>query len=95
MEHTTLPVKGMHCASCASTIQRKLEKLDGVESCTVNYGTEKASIEFDPQKVTIPEMNEEIDKLGYSLVNDEMKMDHSVHAGHDMMAPISADTSVK
>ncbi len=69
------PVMGMHCASCASVIKRKLEKLDGVESCTVNYGNEKAQVAYDPQKVTVSQMNHEIDKLGYSLMEGEM--DHS------------------
>ncbi len=100
--HKTIPVQGMHCASCASVIKRKLEKLDGVESCEVNYGTEKAKVSFDPNKVTVPQMNQEIDKLGYSLMEGEMNMsmpmegmDHSMHAGHDMMTPISSDKAVK
>ncbi len=98
MENKSFPVKGMHCASCASTIKRKLEKLDGVESCTVNYGTEKAQVSFDPHKVTIPQMNAEIDKLGYSLMDTKMPMegmDHAMHAGHDMMTPTSSDAAVK
>lgn len=102
MKTNTYPVKGMHCASCASVIKRKLEKLEGVESCIVNYGTEKAKVSYDPQKVTVPQMNQEIDKLGYSLMDTEMDMsmpmegmDHSMHAGHDMMTPISSDASIK
>ena len=87
------PVMGMHCASCASVIKRKLEKLDGVESCTVNYGNEKAQVAYDPQKVTVSQMNQEIDKLGYSLMEGEM--DHSMPAGHDMMTPVSSDSSIK
>lgn len=87
------PVIGMHCASCASVIKRKLEKLNGVESCTVNYGSEKAQVAYDPQKVTVSQMNQEIDKLGYSLMEGEM--DHSMHAGHDMMTPVSSDVSIK
>ena len=46
-EHLELPITGMTCASCANRIERKLNKLDGV-SATVNYATEKASVEFDP-----------------------------------------------
>jgi P-type Cu+ transporter len=105
----SLNVEGMHCASCASTIKRKLEKMDGVESCIVNYGTEKAKVEFDPSKVSIHEMNQEITKLGYTLsaseVNepptmdhskmDHSQMQHSLHEGHDMMTPISSDKAIK
>jgi len=93
----TLPVVGMHCASCAAIIKRKLEKLDGVESCSINYGTEKAQVSFDPHKITVPQMNEEIGKLGYSLVDSEVAppMDHSLHKGHDMATPVSSDKAVK
>ncbi|MEO8581428.1 MAG: heavy metal translocating P-type ATPase [Patescibacteria group bacterium] len=100
-------VSGMHCASCASTIKRRLEKIDGVEECTINYGTEKAKVVFDPQKVGLPQMNAEIDKLGYELMGDQStmqhadhdemapNMDHSLHEGHDMMTPLTSDQSVK
>ncbi|MBP9820059.1 heavy-metal-associated domain-containing protein, partial [Candidatus Woesebacteria bacterium] len=67
----SLNIEGMHCASCANTIKRKLEKLDGVQSCVVNYGTEKAKIEFDPTKTSISQMNQEVGKLGYSLTADK------------------------
>ena len=41
-----LPITGMTCASCANRIERKLNKLDGV-TATVNYATEKATVEYD------------------------------------------------
>lgn len=96
----SMPVTGMHCASCASIIKKKLESLDGVESCDVNIGTEKAKVSFDPQKTSVHEMNETIGKLGYSLVardhtHDHTRMDHSWHEGHDMMTPITSDKAVK
>ncbi|HAZ73634.1 MAG TPA: heavy metal translocating P-type ATPase [Candidatus Pacebacteria bacterium] len=62
----------MHCASCASIIQKKLGKLDGVEKLAVNYGTQKAKVTFDPHRTSIGAMNKEIDKLGYSLISHEM-----------------------
>lgn len=95
----TFPVVGMHCASCASTIKRKLEKLDGVESCVVSYGTEKAKVTFDPDKVSIAQMNKEVGKLGYLLSepmdHSHMSMNHSLHEGHDMMTPLTSDKAVK
>ncbi|AKM81741.1 MAG: Heavy metal translocating P-type ATPase [Candidatus Pacebacteria bacterium GW2011_GWF2_38_9] len=67
-----LEITGMHCASCASIIQKKLGKLDGVEKLAVNYGTQKAKVTFDPHRTSIGAMNKEIDKLGYSLISHEM-----------------------
>lgn len=98
MKTQSMNVLGMHCASCASVIKRSLQKLEGVESCEVNYGAEKAKVSYDPEKITVEKMNKEIDKLGYTLaapaaqVNDT---DHSMHEGHDMMSPITSDQSVK
>ena len=45
-EHLELPITGMTCASCANRIERGLNKLDGV-SASVNYATERASVDFD------------------------------------------------
>ncbi len=46
-EHVELPIEGMTCASCANRIERRLNKLDGV-TATVNYATERATVDFDP-----------------------------------------------
>ncbi len=67
MKTQTFKVIGMHCASCASIIKRKLEKLDGVTSCAVNMATEKADVIFDNTKVSLPIMNNQVSPLGYSL----------------------------
>ena len=45
-----LPITGMTCASCANRIERRLNKLDGV-TASVNYATEKATVDFDPAAV--------------------------------------------
>lgn len=77
-------VKGMHCASCSSIISKKLKKLPGIESCDVNFATEKATISYDPQKTNLDQMNNEIKKLGYTLesTNNHIdSMDHTEHTG--------------
>src|SRR5664279_2188117 len=82
----SLNVIGMHCASCASIIKRKLEKLPGVANCEVNFGTEKAKVMFDPQKVSVPQMNQEINKLGYALEASsqmpDMSNEQHAHMNH-------------
>ncbi len=50
--HVELPITGMTCASCANRIERKLNKLDGVNA-TVNYATEKATVEYDATSVEL------------------------------------------
>ncbi len=70
-------VTGMHCASCASIIKRKLGKLPGVESADVNLATETAELRMS-KDVPITKLNAEISPLGY-----ELKSNKSVPA-HDM-----------
>jgi Cu+-exporting ATPase len=92
MKTETFAIQGMHCASCASVIKRSLEKLDGVSVCEVNYGSEKAQVSFDPDHVTVPQMNEQVQKFGYALMSAHEP--HSGHAGHDM-SPVSSDMEAK
>lgn len=85
----TLPVNGMHCASCAITIKKTLQKVPGVINCEVNYGNEKALLEIEENNVSIEELNKKIQPLGYSLntneyskvQNEHSDMDHSAHLG--------------
>jgi Cu+-exporting ATPase len=51
LEHLDLELTGMTCAACANRIEKKLNRLDGV-TATVNYATEKANVEFDPEVAT-------------------------------------------
>ncbi len=71
MSTQILKVKGMHCASCATIITKKLSALPHVHSVSTNYGNEKVKIEFDDNHVSVDSMNHEINKLGYSLVSSE------------------------
>lgn len=86
MQTQTLKVKGMHCASCASIIEKTLNQVSGVESAEVNYGTEKTKISYDPSKTNPHEMSTHIEALGYSLeaknTAEEMGMSEDEHASH-------------
>src|SRR3989338_3767752 len=68
MQTKTYRVKGMHCASCASIIERTVKKIDGVEEISVNNGTENAKISFDKNKTSPEDFNRKLEPLGYSLV---------------------------
>ncbi len=63
-EHVELPITGMTCASCANRIERKLNKLDGV-TATVNYATEKATVDFDPGVVAPEQLLAAVESAGY------------------------------
>lgn len=73
----------MHCASCATIIDKQLKKLEGVKGVQVNFATEKATIDFDPLTVNVSRMNEEIEKLGYTIVEDAVVPDSVDNHGAD------------
>jgi Cu+-exporting ATPase len=64
IDHVELPITGMTCASCANRIERGLNKLDGV-SATVNYATEKATVDFDPGAVEPEHLVAAVQAAGY------------------------------
>ncbi|MEK7117483.1 MAG: heavy metal translocating P-type ATPase, partial [Patescibacteria group bacterium] len=60
----------MHCASCASIIERAFKKADGVHSAEVNYGTETAKVAYDETKTNPQNLSQKIEPLGYSLITE-------------------------
>jgi Cu2+-exporting ATPase/Cu+-exporting ATPase len=83
MNKNTFAVTGMHCASCATIITKALKKVAGVKEAEVNYATEKVTVVFDAQSVSVDEMNTAVTKYGYQLVT-EGEEKHSVEAHADM-----------
>jgi P-type Cu+ transporter len=63
-ERVRLDIEGMTCASCAARIEKKLNKLDGVEA-TVNYATEEAAVSFDPARVQLEKLIRTVEAIGY------------------------------
>jgi Cu+-exporting ATPase len=59
-----LPITGMTCASCAARVEKRLNRLDGVEA-SVNYATETASVAFDPSRVAPERLVEAVEQAGY------------------------------
>ena len=59
-----LALEGMTCAACATRIERKLNKLDGVEA-TVNYATEHAAVRYDASHVAVADLIDAVEAAGY------------------------------
>jgi Cu+-exporting ATPase len=63
-ERVRLEIEGMTCASCAARIEKKLNKLEGVEA-SVNYATEEAAVSFDPARVELEQLIRTVETIGY------------------------------
>ncbi|WP_277327643.1 heavy metal translocating P-type ATPase [Streptomyces sp. JH14] len=60
-----LAIGGMTCASCAARIEKKLNRMDGVEA-TVNYATEKARVRYRGEDVSVQDLIATVEKTGYT-----------------------------
>ena len=56
MEHETLPIVGMFCASCVRRIESVVGRVDGVTDVTVNLASERASIDYDPTLANVEDL---------------------------------------
>ncbi|MGB9901529.1 heavy metal translocating P-type ATPase [Methanothrix sp.] len=62
-------ISGMTCATCASTIESALRE-KGVESASVNLGSETAQVEYDPARLKLSELESAIRDAGYDVINE-------------------------
>lgn len=66
----TVKISGMTCAACAKRIEKAVGKLDGVSDASVNFATEKLSVEFDNHITAMPKIKETIEKIGYGVITE-------------------------
>jgi Cu+-exporting ATPase len=65
VEKVTIPISGISCASCVSTIERALNQAPGVVSASVNLATNAATVEFLPPTITLQDLRRAIRDAGY------------------------------
>ncbi len=63
---------GMTCASCAQKVEKVASKIHGVDSSSVNFATEKLSVQFDELIVTTQDIQNAIKNIGYEAVHDDI-----------------------
>lgn len=78
----TYDVEGMHCASCAQTIEKAVAKLDGVSSAAVNLATEKLTVHYNEKELSTNDIQQTVDKAGFHLVDDAIKLNFSIEGMH-------------
>ena len=75
-----LPIEGMHCASCAVSIEKSLNNVEGIDEASVDLNSEKAHVVMDSKKVSIDDIDKTVSGLGYKVRTDEVKLrTHGMH----------------
>ena len=70
-DEMTLRIQGMHCASCTMNVENFLIRLDGIFDVKADLTSQTAKIRYDSSKVTLDEIEEVINSLGFELLGVE------------------------
>lgn len=70
----SIPVSGMTCANCAANIERGLKKLDGIKDSSVSFASEQASVTFEPGQISLSDITEKINSLGYKAITSKIEI---------------------
>ena len=68
VEKVLLPIQGMTCASCVNKVEKALNSLKGVVHASVNFATERASVEYIPEEVTVRDLKRAVQEAGYQVL---------------------------
>lgn len=80
-KEVNLQISGMHCASCATIIERALKKKQGITNAVVNLTTEKANVVYDDNLLKENDLIETVKQKGYgATIINPMQHDHSEHS---------------
>ncbi len=64
-KQATLKVPAIHCSSCADTIRRNLEPMEGVESVEVDPESRTVGLEFEESRVTEQQIRGKLEEIGF------------------------------
>ena len=69
-----LKIAGMTCATCVATIEKSVLKKDGIYDVTINLGNETASVEYNPTRVSLTDINRAVTDAGYNVINEKVTL---------------------
>jgi len=67
-ETVILNIGGMSCATCAQTIEKALNEAEGVSKASVNLASEKATVEYNPEQISLAELKKIVRDVGYEVI---------------------------
>lgn len=75
MQKATIQLETLTCPSCMQKIENGVKSLDGVDkkSLKVLFNSSKVRVEYDDEKVSIKDIVNAIDKLGYEVLKSQVK----------------------
>ncbi len=75
MQKATIQLETLTCPSCMQKIENGVKSLDGVDKKSIKmlFNSSKVRVEYDDEKVSIKDIENAIDKLGYEVIKSQVK----------------------
>nr|WP_312215925.1 heavy-metal-associated domain-containing protein [Clostridioides sp.] len=75
MQKATIQLETLTCPSCMQKIENGVKSLEGVnkESLKVLFNSSKVRVDYDDEKVSIKDIENTIEKLGYEVIKSQVK----------------------
>ncbi|MGA9173694.1 MAG: heavy metal translocating P-type ATPase [Thermoactinomyces sp.] len=67
-------IGGMTCAACANRIEKGLNRLEGIQKASVNFALERVNFTYDPQKISLSDVEKKIEDLGYKVQTEKAEL---------------------
>ena len=74
MKRLTLSIQGMTCASCVSHVEGALKSVPGAVTANVNLATERAMVQFDPERVKLADLVTAVRDVGYDVAMEKITL---------------------
>lgn len=71
VEKKSMPVTGMHCASCALRVEKQLQAHEGVKNAVVNFAASSVMIEYDPAVAGVEELKSSLNEIGFDILTGD------------------------
>lgn len=71
IKRTELKITGMTCATCATTVEHSLSRVNGVIDVTVNLGSEIATVDYDNTKLNVTDLEKVVKDAGYGVIHEK------------------------
>ncbi|TFD98307.1 heavy metal translocating P-type ATPase [Jeotgalibacillus sp. R-1-5s-1] len=77
MQQKELSITGMTCAACSTRVEKGLQKMEGMNQANVNLALEKATVSYNPDQLSLSDIQEKVEKLGYGVAVKKEEFDIS------------------
>ncbi|MFS0656098.1 heavy metal translocating P-type ATPase [Bacillus sp. 179-C3.3 HS] len=86
MQEAEFDIEGMTCAACANRIEKKINRMDGIDHGSVNYALEKLQVTYHPGQTSPSDIKDAVQSIGYSLIESAEDQDEAGKKDHRQAA---------